>query len=245
MNACIRIFKEQIDLINQLKEKERAMVLYHAINDCFNQIENQIENQIDFSDLGKVVYKLLRKNIILKEFSSNYGGARKGAGRPISAENNQNKNQNDIQIENQNESAYISVSDSVSSINNSSISTTRAKEENKARVHNALEVFGNAFRTTDAVVGIFDRPDGTQREGIQIKNPRLMAFVRHRFDKRTLEKVSDWAIDHNQRGHTYNASALLKLMCKFQSNIEPAINYNGVQAEYLTFEYQEPKRKEA
>lgn len=124
--------------------------------------------------------------------------------------------------------------------NNSSISTTRAKEENKARVHNALEIFGNAFKGTDAIVGIFDRPDGTKREGIQIKNPHLMAFVKSRFDKSTLEKVSDWAIDHNQRGHTYNASALLKLLCKFQSNIEPSINYNSVQAEYISFE---PKKK--
>lgn len=117
----------------------------------------------------------------------------------------------------------------------SNLSTTRAKEENKARVHNALEIFGNSFKATDAVVGIFDRPDGTCKQGIQIKNPHLMAFVKKRFDKRTLEKVSDWAVDHNQRGHTYNASALLKLLCKFQSNFEPKISYNSVQSEYLTF----------
>lgn len=110
--------------------------------------------------------------------------------------------------------------------------------ENKARAHNMLEIVGNAFKATDAVVGIFDRPDGSQREGIQIKNPHLMAFVKHRFDKKTLEKVSDWAIDHNQRGHTYNATSLLKLLCKFQSNIEPSINFNHVQSEYLTFEQQ-------
>lgn len=148
------------------------------------------------------------------------------------------------QISNRYQNVNVNVKENIED-NNSSISTTRAKEENKTRVHNALEVFGNAFRATDAVVGVFDKPDGTKREGIQIKNQRLMAFVKHRFDKRTLEKVSDWAIDHNQRGHTYNASALLKLLCKFQSNIEPAINYNSVQAEYLTFEYKEPKRKEA
>ena len=84
---------------------------------------------------------------------------------------------------------------------------------------------------------MFDRPDGTTREGIQIKNPRLMAFVRQRFDKEVLNKVSDWAIDHNQRGHTYNIASLLKLLCKFQSNIEPTINFNHVQSEYLTFEF--------
>lgn len=111
------------------------------------------------------------------------------------------------------------------------------KEENKVKVHNMLEICGNAFKATDAIVGVFDRPDGTTREGIRIKNPRLMAFVRQRFDKQVLNKVSDWAIDHNQRGHTYNATALLKLLCKFQSNVEPTINFNHVQSEYLTFEY--------
>ncbi|MBR4420185.1 MAG: hypothetical protein IKT32_04830 [Clostridia bacterium] len=111
------------------------------------------------------------------------------------------------------------------------------KEEKKAKTHNMLEIVGNSFKATDAVVGVFDRPDGTTKEGIQIKNPRLMAFVRHRFDKQVLNKVSDWAIDHNQRGHTYNATALLKLLCKFQTDVEPTINFNHVQAEYLTFEY--------
>lgn len=127
--------------------------------------------------------------------------------------------------------------------NTSNLSTTRTKENQianqneKTRVHNALEIFGNSFKATDAVVDIFDRPDGTTKHGIRIKNQRLMAFVRQRFDQTTLNKVSDWAIDHNQRGHTYNASALLKLLCKFQSNIEPSINYNSVQAQYLSFEY--------
>lgn len=127
--------------------------------------------------------------------------------------------------------------------NTSNLSTTRTKENQianqneKPHVHNALEIFGNSFRATDAVVDIFDRPDGTTKHGIRIKNPRLMAFVRQRFDQTTLNKVSDWAISHNQRGRTYNASALLKLLCKFQSNIEPSINYNSVQAQYLSFEY--------
>ena len=112
-----------------------------------------------------------------------------------------------------------------------------ANQNEKNHIHNALEIFGNSFKATDAVVDIFDRPDGTTKHGIRIKNQRLMAFVRQRFDQTTLNKVSDWAIDHNQRGHTYNASALLKLLCKFQSNIEPSINYNSVQAQYLSFEY--------
>ena len=170
--------------------------------------------------------------------NSNWGGKREGAGRP---KNNQVKNQDEFQVENQveiqdknqdkNQDTDKDIKQEYNKYNNNTC------EENKTKLHDALEIFGNAYKATDAVVGIFERPDGTKREGIQIKNPRLMAFVRHRFDKSTLEKVSDWAIDHNQRGHTYNASALIKLLCKFQSNIEPTINFNYVQSEYLTFEF--------
>lgn len=96
-NICCRIFKEQIDLILQLPEHERATVLYQAILSAFNQFENQIDNQIDnqnenayvsvsvidnISLLSKTVYVLLSKNITCKEFSNNYGGRRINAGRP-------------------------------------------------------------------------------------------------------------------------------------------------------------------
>ena len=261
-NIACRIFKEQIDLVLQLPESERAEVLYKAILSVFNQIENQNENQFDnqienqneyayvsvsdsVSVLSKTVFSLLKKNIVCKEFSNNYGGRRINAGRPNSAQTGQS-GQKAIQTQTETETENKNIN------NNINISTTRAKEnqienqtanQNEKRVHNALEIFGNSFRAVDAVVGVFDRPDGTTREGIQIKNPRLMAFIRQRFDRATLDKVSDWAIDHNQRGHTYNASALIKLLCKFQTDIEPAINYNAVQAQYLTFE--PAQRKEA
>lgn len=86
-NIACRLFKEQIDLVQQLPEKERAEVLYKAILTGFNQIENQNENQNEnayvsdsVSVLGKTVYSLLVKNIVWKEFSNNYGGKRAGAG---------------------------------------------------------------------------------------------------------------------------------------------------------------------
>ena len=97
-NFACRIFKEQMDLIQQLPENERAEVLYKAILSAFNQIENQndiqIENQNEYayvsvsvldniSVLSKTVYSLLKKNIVCKEFSTNYGGRRIGAGRPM------------------------------------------------------------------------------------------------------------------------------------------------------------------
>lgn len=214
------------------------------------------EIQID----DPIVNDLLDSLIDVKTFD-NWGGAREGAGRkPLKT----NKNN---QLENQDEKIKMIKSRSnqdadkdIDNINNkninNNISTTRVNNQNiqnnqknqidnqieKTHIHNALEVFGNSFKASDAVVGVFDKPDGTTHEGIRIKNPRLMAFVRQRFDKSVLSKVSDWAIDHNQRGHTYNATSLLKLLCKFQSNVEPTINFNSVQSEFLTFEYKQPQK---
>ena len=84
-NIACRLFKEQINLINQLPEKDRPLVLYLAINNSFNQFENQNDNQIEnqnenayvsvsvsesLSDISKCVLELLSKNIVCKEFSN-------------------------------------------------------------------------------------------------------------------------------------------------------------------------------
>ena len=73
-NICCRVFKEQMELVNQLPPNERAQVLYCAIMNSFNQFdyqnENQNENQNDYayvsesvsvSDLGKCIINLLSK----------------------------------------------------------------------------------------------------------------------------------------------------------------------------------------
>ena len=100
-NFACRIFKEQLELVQQLPESERAIVLYNAIVASFNQIENQNEIQnenayVSVSVLGNCIYNLLSRNIVWKSFSNNYGGARVGAGRP---KNNQNENQDENQDE--------------------------------------------------------------------------------------------------------------------------------------------------
>lgn len=102
-NIAVRIFKEQFDLIRNLPENERALVLYGAVWNAFNQIDNQNEiqtdNQIDnqtanqtylylnhisvsLSGISQSILNLLTKTMTAKEFSLNYGGNRKGAGRP-------------------------------------------------------------------------------------------------------------------------------------------------------------------
>lgn len=116
-NICCRIFKEQFDLIQQLPKKEREKVLFYALKYAFSGGKNALENELnlELSELGKCVLNLLVKNLVCKEFSDNYGGARVGAGRK---NRNQIENQNDNQIENQNDCAYISVSESVNNNNN-------------------------------------------------------------------------------------------------------------------------------
>lgn len=113
-NVCCRIYKEQLNLINQLPKKERAIVLLDVVNNAFYQFENQNANQIDnqnekgksnqienqfdnayisvsvsvsnsvynsVSSISKAVIEILRKSIVCKGFSSNYGGSRTGAGK--------------------------------------------------------------------------------------------------------------------------------------------------------------------
>ena len=111
-NFACRVFKEQIELILQLPENERAEVLYKAILYGFNQIDCQFENQnesayVSVSDsvsiLSKKIFNLLRKNITWKEFSNNYGGKRTNSGAPKgntnAKKNNQIDCQNDYQID--------------------------------------------------------------------------------------------------------------------------------------------------
>lgn len=107
-NICCRVFKEQFELIRQLPESERGYILYQALNNAFNHFENQNDNQIEIqnenayisvsvSELGKCILNLLSKNIVCKEFSSNYGGARTGAGR---------KSGNRIEIQNEKKQTF-------------------------------------------------------------------------------------------------------------------------------------------
>lgn len=83
-NVACRFFVEQLALIMSLPEEEGKEVLYNVMKSSFN---NQIENRfpvsvsVSVSVLGKSIQDLLTKNIVWKNFSNNYGGYRKGAGR--------------------------------------------------------------------------------------------------------------------------------------------------------------------
>lgn len=111
-NIACRIFKEQMELINELPEAERAIVLFTAINNAFFQFENQIDNQnenqnenayisvsvsdsVSVSAISRAVLNMLQKSLVCKEFSPNYGGKRNGSGRQPKA----NKPASDIVCE--------------------------------------------------------------------------------------------------------------------------------------------------
>lgn len=103
-NVACRIFKEQIDLIKELPEQDRAGVLYNAVMNAYNQFENQNENQFEnqneyayiSSSLSISIINLLSKNIVFKEYN-NYGGKRENSGRP----KKQNNRQLDGQVDSQ------------------------------------------------------------------------------------------------------------------------------------------------
>ena len=74
-------------------QEEAKNVLYQAIMNAYNHFENQNENQIEnqnecayisisLSVLSINILNLLSKNIVFKEYSSNYGGRREESGRP-------------------------------------------------------------------------------------------------------------------------------------------------------------------
>ena len=95
-NLSCSIFLEQIELINQLPLEERGNVLYMAVLNSFvknqkNQLDNQLENTYisisislskSISILSKSVLNILNKTIICKKYKNNWGGNRKGSGRP-------------------------------------------------------------------------------------------------------------------------------------------------------------------
>lgn len=95
-NVSCNIFFEQINLINQLPIEERGNVLYMAVLNAFvknqdNQLDNQLENTYisisislsnSLSILSKSVLDILNKTIVCKKYKNNWGGIRKGSGRP-------------------------------------------------------------------------------------------------------------------------------------------------------------------
>ena len=108
-NLSCRIFAEQLKLVNQLPENERAIVLYTAINQSFSKVGYQVGYQDDkqngyqngyqnesayisvsesLSEISKCVLDLLTKNIVFKEFSLNHGGKREGSGSKKGHPNN-------------------------------------------------------------------------------------------------------------------------------------------------------------
>jgi hypothetical protein len=95
-NIACRIFKEQIDVILCLPEQEQGEAIITILKHTFG-IEHSASK---LSSQTQTIVNLLKKTIVCKEFSNNYGGKRLNSGRPR-REKNQIENQIDIQNENQ------------------------------------------------------------------------------------------------------------------------------------------------
>lgn len=187
--------------------------------------------------------EILQDFIKVKTFD-NWGGVRTDAGRKPqkTGKNNQVEFQVENQVDGQDVDKDIDINNNNNNIYYSGNTHARTHVRDKepitsAEVNKIVKDLAQNFKSADAIVGAFEYADGKTHEGIKVNNQRLLAFIRKRFDSGILEKVSNWAIDHNQRGYIYNAQALLKLLTRFQRDVEPTINFNFVQNEYIDFQY--------
>ena len=76
-NIACRIFKEQIDVILCLPEEEQGEAIITILKHAFG-IEHSTSK---LSTQAQSIVNLLKKTIVVKEFSTNYGGRRPNAGK--------------------------------------------------------------------------------------------------------------------------------------------------------------------
>lgn len=196
-NIACRLFKEQIDLINALPEKERPHVLYAAIMNAFNQFENQFDNQFDnqfenqnenayisVSDIGNSIIKLLSKNIVVKEFSTNYGGRRPNAGKK----------------------AADHIADVSKKVQPAPEITPEQKAANKEKVQQIIKQTAQVAKRQPDQISI------TYND--VIVHGLLGIFLKQNFGEDTVARARDWMIDH-VAGQNWNADRIIKLMCRW------------------------------
>jgi hypothetical protein len=194
-NIACRLFKEQIDLINALPEKERPQVLYAAIMNAFNQFENQFDNQfekqnenayisVSVSDIGNSIIKLLSKNIVVKEFSTNYGGRRPNAGKK----------------------AADHVADVSKMVEPAPQITPEEKAANREKAQQIIQQTAQVTKRQPDQISI------TYND--VIVHGLLGKFLKDNFGEDTVTRARDWMIDH-VAGQNWNATRIIKLMCKW------------------------------
>ena len=196
-NIACRLFKEQIDLINALPEKERPHVLYAAIMNAFNQFENQNDNQfenqnenayisvsVSVSDIGKSIINLLSKNIVVKEFSTNYGGRRPNAGKKPTEH----------------------IADVSKKIQPAPEITPEEKTANREKAQQIIQQTAQVTKRQPDQVSI------TYND--VIVHGLLGKFLKTNFGEDTVARARDWMIDH-VAGQNWSAQRIIKLMCRW------------------------------
>ena len=257
-NVACRLFKEQIELINNLPEQERPHVLYAAVMNAFNQFENQFENQFDnqfdnqnenayisvsVSDIGKSIINLLSKNIVVKEFSTNYGGRRPNAGKKpqktaenfldtsIDTSNGTTKrkiskvsNVSKVSKVNNVDIATPTTPISINNINNNNINNTGIDNkggvgEKEEREYTPEEKAANKEKAHQIIQQIAQvatrQPDQVSiTYNNVIVHGLLGKFLKDNFGEDTVTRARDWMIDH-VAGQNWNADKIIKLMCRW------------------------------
>lgn len=259
-NICCRIFKEQIDLINQLPEQERATVLYTAINNAFNQFDNQNENQIDnqienqnenayvsvsvsVSVLGNSIINLLSKNIICKEFSTNYGGRRIGAGKKPAQQKTAAKDYTAVNEEGFENTVPVKEQD------NSIQTTSSSQEEYKEPWERQPEPFDPKKKEdADALLAVMTGMMSTKAGDVLVKpeghigwkDATLKEFCTERYPEEVRKKVLAWIAWNKTAGQTFKAQNFIKLMAKFAGR-----NPNEEMAAFMVFNESKTNRSRA
>lgn len=100
------------------------------------------------------------------------------------------------------------------------------KDKNKKAFEVALKNAVGSLTAQDVVVSI---------DTVEFKNPKLQIFVSERFDTSIQNKWADWIIDHKEAGTKLSTEWVLKLLTKFQMDLEPEIKFENIKTEWANF----------
>ena len=207
-NIACRIFKEQIDVILCLPEEEQGEAIITILKHAFG-IEHSTSK---LSTQAQSIVNLLKKTIVVKEFSTNYGGRRPNAGKKPqkTAENF---------LDTSNGTTIKEDINNINNINNTGIDnkggvgekeereyTPEEKAANKEKAHQIIQQIAQvAKRQPDQVSITYNNV---------IVHGLLGMFLKQNFGEDTVTRARDWLIDH-VAGQNWNADKIIKLMCRW------------------------------
>ena len=235
-NIACRIFKEQIDVILCLPEEEQGEAIITILKHAFG-IEHSTSK---LSTQAQSIVNLLKKTIVVKEFSTNYGGRRPNAGKKPqkTAENfldtsngtivdtsiDTSKVNNVSNVSNVSKVNNVEIATPISNINNNNINNTGIDNkggvgEKEGREYTPEEKAANKEKAHQIIQQIAQvakrQPDQVSiTYNNVIVHGLLGKFLKDNFGEDTVTRARDWLIDH-VAGQNWNADKIIKLMCRW------------------------------